>query len=158
MKSVWGNLSPSLKIPDCVDSYWNDWVGPQKNSKIRSKCACILRQPKQNVVVLFHPVPPLILYRASGTGDPCQPEQRPWEDPKIPWAGEFTPTNTLKELLRRSSGGYTQTEQKHTLFSLSNYTGLQILDLIRSWLFGMTQSALDQTLDKRTGAHWSAGS
>lgn len=130
----------------------------KKNSKIRSKCVCILRWPKQHFVVLFHPVTPLILYRASGTGDPCQPEQRPWEDSEIPRPGEFTTTNTLKQLLRQSSGGYTQTEQKHTLFSLSNYAGLQILDLIRSWLFGMAQSALDQTLDKRTGAHSSAGS
>lgn len=56
MKSAWGNISPSLKISDCVDSYWNDWVGPQKNSKIRNKYSCILRQPKQHFVVLFHPV------------------------------------------------------------------------------------------------------
>lgn len=31
-KSAWENPSPSLEIPDLMDSYWNDWILPTKNS------------------------------------------------------------------------------------------------------------------------------
>lgn len=43
-KSAWGNHSPSSKIPDFVDSYWNAWMFlPAKKSQNNGKCDRTLR-------------------------------------------------------------------------------------------------------------------
>lgn len=30
---LWGIFSPSRKTPDCMNSYWNDWISPAKCSR-----------------------------------------------------------------------------------------------------------------------------